>query len=55
MAKALGLPLPELLTIWRGLPLPDREIAQRLGVANVSNLRKSARARLARRLVQWNP
>lgn len=50
VAKALGIPLPELFAVWRGLPLPDREIARRLGVANVSNLRKCARERIARHL-----
>ncbi len=46
---------PEALTeLWSRLPLPDAEIAESLGVARqqVINLRKSARARLQRRLAQ---
>lgn len=58
IAKAIGVSLAELLTFWGGLPLPDQQIARRLGVADgskVSNLRKSARARLARRLADPQP
>lgn len=55
IAKALGLSLSELMPLWSALPLADREIARRLGVANVSNLRKSARERLARRLARLDP
>lgn len=55
IAQALGLPLDDFLGLWRGLPLSDRQIAHRLGVANVSNLRKCARERLARRLASLQP
>ena len=43
----------ELAGMWNSLPLDDRGIAERLGITRqqVINLRKSARARLARRMV----
>lgn len=52
VAEVLGLALRELETLWARLPLDDLTIAARLGVTRqqVINLRKSARARLARRL-----
>lgn len=55
IARALDLSLADLLSLWRGLPLSDRQIAHRLGVSNVSNLRKCARERLARRLASLRP
>ena len=52
LARLLELPEAELEELWDELPLDDRTIAQRfdLTARQVINLRKSARARLARRL-----
>jgi hypothetical protein len=52
LARLLELPEAELAELWGELPLDDRSIAQRfdLSARQVINLRKSARARLARRL-----
>lgn len=52
IARVLELPETELAELWEELPLDDRTIAQRfdLTARQVINLRKSARARLARRL-----
>jgi hypothetical protein len=52
LAKALEMPLAELLELWNELPLEDQRIAAMLQVTRqqVINLRKSARDRLARRL-----
>jgi hypothetical protein len=52
LARVLELPLPDLQAIWERLPLEDRSIAELLGQTQrqVINLRKSARARLGRRL-----
>ena len=52
LARLLELPEAELAELWGELPLDDRTIAQRfdLTARQVINLRKSARARLARRL-----
>lgn len=52
IAEALDIPAREFAELWRALPLDDAQIAERLGVTRqqVINLRKSARARLARRL-----
>ncbi len=52
VAEVLGLAVRELETLWARLPLDDLTIAARLGVTRqqVINLRKSARARLARRI-----
>jgi len=54
IAVALELAPRALAAIWNGLPLPDAEIAQRLGITRqqVINLRKSARQRLARRMAR---
>jgi len=54
IAGALGMSTDELTTIFNDLPLDDLTIAERLGVTRqqVINLRKSARARLARRLLK---
>ncbi len=52
IAEQLEMPALELAALWSRLPLSDDEIAQRLSVSRqqVVNLRKSARARLARRM-----
>ena len=52
LARLLELPEPELAELWGDLPLDDRTLALRfdLTARQVINLRKSARARLARRL-----
>jgi hypothetical protein len=52
IAAALGLAAAELEAMWSSLPCDDLTIAARLGLSRqqVINLRKSARARLARRL-----
>jgi hypothetical protein len=52
IAAALELPAGELAEIWPDLPRDDLWIAERLGLTRrqVINLRKSARARLARRM-----
>ena len=46
------MPAPELAALWPDLPLEDAAIAERLGLTRqqVINLRKSARARLGRRM-----
>jgi hypothetical protein len=50
-AAAVEMGEREFAELWNRLPLPDSEIAQRLGVERqqVINFRKSARERLARR------
>jgi hypothetical protein len=52
LAATLEMPLPELVSLWPQLPLPDQRIADMLSVTRqqVINLRKSARERLARRM-----
>jgi DNA-directed RNA polymerase specialized sigma24 family protein len=52
IAAALELPDKELAALWRRLPLEDAALAEYLALTRqqVINLRKSARARLARRL-----
>ena len=52
LALVLELPAEELAALWNRLPLPDAEIAGRLGATRqqVINLRKCARERLWRRL-----
>lgn len=52
LAAAAGLTVEQLAALWSDLPLDDLRIAARLGVTRqqVINLRKSARARLARRM-----
>jgi RNA polymerase sigma factor (sigma-70 family) len=62
-ADALNvIPPEEFAAVWRTLPLSDKEIAERLGIASsptmtatgkVSNLRKSARDLIARWLAKW--
>jgi hypothetical protein len=52
IADALEIEHTAFAALWPRLPLEDREIAERLGLERqqVVNLRKSARARLARRV-----
>lgn len=52
IAEALDIPAAEFAALWNDLPLEDKAIAERLGLTRqqVINLRKSARARLGRRL-----
>ena len=52
IAEALDIPAAEFAKLWNELPLEDKAIAERLGLTRqqVINLRKSARARLGRRL-----
>jgi RNA polymerase sigma factor (sigma-70 family) len=52
IAEAVGMPVGELAELWNRLPLDDEQISERLGKTRqqVINLRKAARARLARRM-----
>jgi len=52
IAGAVGMPIDEFASLWNELPLDDSTIAHRLNVTRqqVINLRKSARARLGRRM-----
>ena len=52
IAAALDMPADEYAALWPDLPLDDTEIARRMGATRqqVINLRKAARARLARRM-----
>jgi RNA polymerase sigma factor (sigma-70 family) len=52
IAGSLDMPLEQFAALWNELPLDDLRIAERLGLTRqqVINLRKSARARLARRM-----
>jgi hypothetical protein len=52
IAAALEMPAEHLAGLWRSLPLDDIALAEQLSLTRqqVINLRKSARARLARRL-----
>ena len=52
IATMLEMPASELATLWPALPLDDAAIAERLGLTRqqVINLRKSARARLGRKM-----
>ena len=52
IAEALSMTAENLAELWNDLPLDDATIATRLGLTRqqVINLRKSARARLARRM-----
>lgn len=52
IAAALEMPAERLAELWRRLPLDDLELAEYLSLTRqqVINLRKAARARLARRL-----
>lgn len=54
VAEAAGLTPVQLEALWPTLPIPDADIAVRLGVTRqqVINLRKAARERLARRLAR---
>jgi hypothetical protein len=55
IAAALEMPAQELAQLWRDLPLDDERIGSRLSVTRqqVINLRKSARARLGRRMLRF--
>jgi hypothetical protein len=55
IADALGLSQEALSSVWEDLPLDDLSIAHHLGLTRqqVINLRKSARARLSRRMAAW--
>jgi RNA polymerase sigma factor (sigma-70 family) len=52
VAAVLGMTVEEFAELWNELPLEDKRIAAHLGLTRqqVINLRKSARARLARRM-----
>lgn len=54
IARALELGGGELAALWPRLPLEDRELGERFGLTQrqVINLRKSARERLARRMLR---
>ena len=56
IAATMELRPEELTSIWNELPLDDLRIGEMLGITRqqVINLRKSARARLARRLMKRN-
>jgi DNA-directed RNA polymerase specialized sigma24 family protein len=55
IAEALDVPAVELASLWPRLPLDDATIASRLRLTRqqVINLRKSGRARLARRMLRF--
>ncbi len=55
IAAVLEIPAAELASLWPRLPLDDLTIAGRLDLTRrqVINLRKSARARLERRMRSW--
>ena len=55
IADVLELPAVQLAEMWGDLPLDDAHVAERLGLTRqqIINLRKSARARLARRLREF--
>lgn len=52
IAEAVAIPAEEFTRLWNELPLDDATVALRLGLTRqqVINLRKSARARLSRRM-----
>jgi DNA-directed RNA polymerase specialized sigma24 family protein len=56
IAGSLDLPVETLATLWNHLPLPDNDVAIRLGCTRqqVINLRMAARKRLANRLAGWS-
>ena len=56
IARALAMTAEELAELWNKLPLDDATIAGRLGLTRqqIINLRKSARARLARRMKAYD-
>ena len=55
IADAVDMPADEFARIWPDLPFDDARIAELFGVTRqqIVNLRKSARARLARRMAGW--
>ncbi|MEI6667623.1 MAG: hypothetical protein WCP29_05650 [Acidobacteriota bacterium] len=56
MARCLEMTVEALTAIWNDLPLPDNDVAERLGCTRqqVINLRMAARKRLANRLSGWH-
>ena len=52
IAAMLEMSRPELMSVWRALPMEDAKIAERFGITRqqVINLRKAARHRLSRRM-----
>ena len=52
VAAVLEMSRPELMAVWRALPMEDAKIAERFGVTRqqVINLRKAARDRLSRKV-----
>lgn len=57
VALSVGMTTRELAELWDQLPLDDLTIASRFGLSRqqVINLRKSARRRLARRMIRQEP
>src|SRR5258708_921814 len=57
IASTIGVAPEELAEIWNSLPLDDLKIAEMLGATRqqVINFRKTARERLARRMVRQRP
>jgi DNA-directed RNA polymerase specialized sigma24 family protein len=55
IAEAVDMPADQLARIWPELPFDDARIAELFSITRqqVINLRKSARARLARRIAGW--
>jgi DNA-directed RNA polymerase specialized sigma24 family protein len=56
VAAAMEMSVETLAALWNDLPLPDQDVAIRLGCTRqqVINLRMSARKRLANRLAGWS-
>lgn len=56
IAESLEMSAETFATLWNELPLPDNEIAARLGCTRqqVINLRMAARKRLANRMAGWS-
>jgi len=56
VAEAMDMTVETLAALWNDLPLPDNDVASRLGCTRqqVINLRMSARKRLSNRLAAWS-
>lgn len=56
VAETIDMTVETLAALWNDLPLPDNEVAGRLGCTRqqVINLRMSARKRLSNRLAAWS-
>ena len=56
LAEAIEMTVETLARLWNDLPLPDQDVASRIGCTRqqVINLRMSARKRLANRLSGWS-